>query len=102
PRAPSARRRPGYPGTAELKADLDTIDQSLTQNGSAALARGRLRALRRAVDVFGFHLASLDLRQKSDVQERVMAELVEAAGLGVDYRTLDEAGRVELLTRELG
>jgi phosphoenolpyruvate carboxylase len=101
PPHPPVAQAAAYATAAELKADLDTIDQSLTQNGSAALARGRLRALRRAVDVFGFHLASLDLRQNSDVHERVMAELVEAAGLGVDYRTLDEAGRVELLTREL-
>ena len=48
-----------------------------------------------------FPLASLDLRQNSDVHERVMAELVEAAGLG-DYRALDEPGRVALLIRELG
>ena len=48
-------------------------------NGSGSLARGRLRKLRRAVDVFGFHLASLDLRQNSDVHERVIAELFEKA-----------------------
>jgi phosphoenolpyruvate carboxylase len=99
---PPAADAPAYRTAAELKTDLDTINASLTQNGSAALARGRLRALRRAVDVFGFHLASLDLRQNSDVHERVMAELLDAAGLGIDYRALDEAGRVALLTAELG
>jgi phosphoenolpyruvate carboxylase len=92
---------PAYDSVNDFKADLDTIFDSLSENGAAALARGRLRALRRAVEVFGFHLASLDLRQNSDVHERVMAELVEAAGLG-DYRALDEPGRVALLTRELG
>ena len=73
---------PAYETAAELKADLDTINDSLAANGSAGLARGRLRSLRRAVDVFGFHLASLDVRQNSDVHARVMAELVEAAGVG--------------------
>ena len=92
---------PAYDSVKDFKADLDTIFDSLSENGSAALARGRLRALRRAVDVFGFHLASLDLRQNSDVHERVMAELVDAAGLG-DYRALDEPARVALLLRELG
>ena len=92
---------PAYDSVDDFKADLDTIFDSLSENGAAPLARGRLRALRRAVDVFGFHLASLDLRQNSDVHERVMAELVEAAGLG-DYRALDEPGRVALLVRELG
>ncbi|MBY0318557.1 MAG: phosphoenolpyruvate carboxylase [Reyranella sp.] len=97
---PPVAEMPPYGSVTEFKVDLDTIFASLAENGSAALARGRLRALRRAVDVFGFHLASLDIRQNSDVHERVMAELVEAAGLG-DYRALDEAGRIALLTREL-
>jgi phosphoenolpyruvate carboxylase len=101
PHAPVAPASP-YGSVTEFRADLDTIFDSLAENGSIALARGRLRALRRAVDVFGFHLASLDLRQNSDVHERVMAELVEGAGPGVDYRALDEAGRVALLTGELG
>ncbi len=92
---------PAYEAVDDFKSDLDTIFDSLSDNGAGPLARGRLRALRRAVDVFGFHLASLDLRQNSDVHERVMAELVEAAGLG-DYKALDEAGRVALLVRELG
>ncbi|CAN5911138.1 phosphoenolpyruvate carboxylase [soil metagenome] len=100
PHPPVAPAAP-YETVEAFKADLDTIFESLAANGSLALARGRLRALRRAVDVFGFHLAALDLRQNSDVHERVMAELVEAAGLG-DYRALDEPGRMALLTRELG
>ena len=98
---PPVAPAPPYGSVQEFAADLDTIFGSLAENGSLALARGRLRSLRRAVDVFGFHLASLDIRQNSDVHERVMAELVEAAGLG-DYRTMDEAGRVALLTAELG
>jgi phosphoenolpyruvate carboxylase len=99
---PPVAPMPPYASVREFQADLDTIFRSLAENGSLALARGRLRALRRAVDVFGFHLASLDLRQNSDVHERVMAELVEAAGLSADYRAMDEAGRVALLSAELG
>ena len=51
----------------EFEGDLSILHRSLRSNGSGSLARGRLRKLRRAVDVFGFHLASLDLRQNSDV-----------------------------------
>jgi phosphoenolpyruvate carboxylase len=91
---------PAYASPAELNADLDTLIESLITNGSAGLARGRLRALRRAVDAFGFHLASLDLRQNSDVHARAVGELVAAAGLG-DYQALDEHARVALLTAEL-
>jgi phosphoenolpyruvate carboxylase len=65
------------------------------------VARGRLRALQRAVEVFGFHLAPIDLRQNSDVHERTIAELFAAATPGFDYRSLSEAERVAVLRREL-
>jgi phosphoenolpyruvate carboxylase len=93
---------PAYASPAELGADLDVIYRSLSWNGSTGLARGRLRHLRRAADVFGFHLASLDLRQNSDVHEQVVGELLETAGLGNDYRDLAEPARVALLYTEMG
>src|SRR5262249_55986387 len=68
-----------YANAAELRADLDVLYRSLVANGSAMIARGRLRMLRRAVEVFGFHLASIDLRQNSDVHERVLTELFETS-----------------------
>jgi phosphoenolpyruvate carboxylase len=98
---PAVGPAPAYEAVGELTADLDTLSDSLAANGSAGLARGRLRSLRRAVDVFGFHLASLDLRQNSDVHARVMAELVEAAGVSADYATLAEGARVALLAGEM-
>jgi phosphoenolpyruvate carboxylase len=102
PPYPPVGPAPAYVSAAALKADLDTIHDSLTANNLSGLARGRLRALRRAVDVFGFHLASLDIRQNSDVHERVMAELLETAGAARDYATMDEAARANLLAAELG
>ena len=92
---------PPYASAQEFAADLETIHSSLLENGSSLLARGRLRRLRRAVSVFGFHLAALDLRQNSEVHERVVAELLAVARPDVDYRSLDEAGRVRLLVAEL-
>ena len=92
---------PPYAGAAEFSADLDVIYRSLQENKSALLARGRLRRLRRAVGVFGFHLASVDLRQNSDVHERVVAELFAAARPDVQYGSLDEAARILLLVEEL-
>jgi phosphoenolpyruvate carboxylase len=90
-----------YTSAAELLADLDVIHESLVANGARQLARGRLRLLRRAVKVFGFHLAPVDLRQNSDVHERVVAELLTQARPGVDYLALDEAARCALLLEEL-
>ncbi|HTT79790.1 MAG TPA: phosphoenolpyruvate carboxylase [Stellaceae bacterium] len=91
-----------YGDNAEFLADLTVIDASLVANGLAALAAGRLRNLRRAVDVFGFHLASLDLRQNSDVHERAVGEMLSAVQPGLNYANLDEPGRVRLLLAELG
>ncbi len=92
---------PPYSSAAEFAADLDVIYRSLQENKSALLARGRLRRLRRAVGVFGFHLAPVDLRQNSDVHERVVAELFAAARPDVQYTSLDEAARIRLLVEEL-
>ena len=60
-----------------------------------------MSALQRAVDVFGFSLAPIDLRQNSDVHERTVAELLAAASPGLDYKSMSEAERVEFLRREL-
>jgi phosphoenolpyruvate carboxylase len=92
---------PAYASAKELAADLAVISQSLEENGATILSRGRLRRLRRAVDCFGFHLSSLDLRQNSDVHERTVAELFAKAAPGVDYLAMDEKARVALLLNEL-
>ncbi|MGB0126081.1 MAG: phosphoenolpyruvate carboxylase [Rhodocyclaceae bacterium] len=89
-------------GSAEaLRADLKILAHSLKLNGSAALAGGRLRRLLRAVQVFGFHLAPIDLRQNSDVHARSVAELLAKAGRCPDYDTLPEDDRIALLAAEL-
>ncbi|GLH74675.1 phosphoenolpyruvate carboxylase [Geothrix limicola] len=90
-----------YGSPAELKSDLDVLDRSLRDHGGRRLARGRLRDLRRTVSVFGFHLAPIDLRQASEVQGRVVAELLEAVRPGSAYGSLDESGRIAALAAEL-
>lgn len=90
-----------YAGPGELQTDLRIIHQSLAENGSRALTRGRLRSLRRAVDCFGFHLARLDLRQGSDVHAATLNELFEVAEPGTDYDALDEDDRRKALVAEL-
>ncbi len=93
--------QPAYLRVDEFAADLDVIAASLRSHRSGRLADGRLRALQRAVATFGFHLATLDLRQNSIVHEEVVAELLANAGVTAAYRQLDEAQRVDVLTREL-
>ena len=92
---------PAYHNADEFRRDLHIIDQSLKLHGSKLLTRGRLRALRRAASCFGFHLATLDLRQNSDVHERMIAELLDAVAPGTDYTSRTEDERVALLVEEL-
>ena len=92
---------PPYATAAEFAADLDVIHASLCENASHLLARGRLRRLRRALAIFGFHLASLDLRQNSEVHARTVAEIMAVNRPGVDYPALDEEARIALLQDEL-
>jgi phosphoenolpyruvate carboxylase len=100
PQAPVGSAAP-YAGSGELLADLSIIANSLVANGSQLLAKGRLRDLHRAVDVFGFHLAAIDLRQNSDVHERVVSELLELVQPGTNYLALGEDQRIRLLLAEL-
>ena len=88
-----------YPDAAAFRDDLVTLANGLARNGLATA--GALARLIRAVDVFGFHLARLDLRQNSDVHARCVADLFKAAGVEADYEALDEDARVALLRREL-
>ena len=90
-----------YLSAAEFLADLRVIEQSLRSHHGAALAVQRLHPLARAVEVFGFHLATVDLRQSSDQHERVVAELFAQARIEPDYTGLGESAKREVLMRQL-
>jgi phosphoenolpyruvate carboxylase len=100
PNGLDAGARP-YPAPQTVLDDLDAIDASLRGSGDGLLADDRLAALRHAIETFGFHLQSLDLRQNSEVHEQVVAELLSWAGVHSDYASLPEERRVELLAAEL-
>ena len=90
-----------YNSPDNLRANLKVLANSLKLNGSANLAGGRLRRLLRAVQVFGFHLAPIDLRQNSEVHARSVAELLAGAGRCPDYEALSEVDRIKLLVEEI-
>jgi len=91
-----------YSGPETLRADLQALADSLGADGKLTRTEGgALTRLTRAVDTFGFHLATLDLRQNADVHARVVAELLRVAGVSKDYHSLAEPERVDLLRREL-
>jgi len=89
-----------YANAQEFIADLDIVIHSLEHHGALYLSRGRMAYLRRAAEVFGFHLAPLDMRQHSAIHEQTVGELLANAGVA-DYAKLDEAGRRQVLLTAL-
>lgn len=95
-RATLGREDGRYAGASEYEADLELLDRTLREAGYGVLAHGTLADCRRRVAVFGFHLASLDIRQHSRVHERVVEELLARRGVS-GYLALAEAERRALL-----
>ncbi len=77
-----------YADAGAFLRDLQVIERSLKAHHAQALVGPRLAPLMRAVQVFGFHLATLDLRQSSDKHEAVVAELLRTARVEPDYAAL--------------
>jgi phosphoenolpyruvate carboxylase len=95
-RATLARSDDSYVDAEGYQRDLELLDRSLRGSGYASLAGGLLRDCLRRVEVFGFHLASIDLRQHSSVHEEVVDELLTRGGRP-GYAQLDEPGRRAVL-----
>jgi len=91
-----------YARPEDFRADLVVIRDSLEAHHGGALVAGRLAGLIRAVDVFGFHMATTDLRQNSDRHEATLAELLRAVRVEADYSALPEPQKIALLLRLLG
>lgn len=102
PARPASVAGEPYLDAQSLRADLQTLEQSLRAQSKGGLNdAGALTRLIRAVETFGFHLATLDLRQNADVHARVVSELLRVSGVSPNYDKLDEPARVEILRREL-
>jgi phosphoenolpyruvate carboxylase len=89
-----------YADAAEFLRDLSTVRDSLLENGGERVADRGLRDAIRQAEVFGFHLATLDVRQESSTVVNAVAELVSFS-TGEDLLGMDEVGRAELLRRLL-
>jgi phosphoenolpyruvate carboxylase len=90
-----------YATAGEFTRDLQVLVDSLESHHGGALVRPRLAVLKRASEIFGFHLATLDMRQSSDIHERVLTELFSSAGVEKNYSALAEEDKVALLLDEL-
>ncbi|MEO8163780.1 MAG: phosphoenolpyruvate carboxylase [Betaproteobacteria bacterium] len=101
PDRPAVADAQPYRDHTEFAQDLEILMDSLAANGSKRIARGRLRNLSRAAEIFGFHLAPLDMRQHSGVHELVIAELFALGARKPGYAELNEEQRRAWLLQEL-
>ncbi len=95
PNSPNA-----YDGVGDFLQDLAVIRDSLAEHGGGRVVAGSLRDLIRQAEVFGFHLAKLDVRQESSAVVEATAAVVSAS-TGKDLLTMDEAERASLLRQLL-
>ncbi|MCR4303531.1 MAG: phosphoenolpyruvate carboxylase [Gallionella sp.] len=100
-RPPVDKHAQPYAAPQEFINDLDVLIDSLFKHGAVYLARGRIACLRRAAEVFGFHLAPLDMRQHSAIHEQTVSELFSHSSGKANYRDLDEAARRDVLLETL-
>lgn len=101
-----ASQRPdswAYRNAAEFIADLELIQRSLRRNKGGRLAEGRFARLVQQARIFGFHLASMDIRQHSERHRQAMAELLDRYNpeSSFDYMALSEDERTQLLVDEI-
>nr|WP_082422153.1 phosphoenolpyruvate carboxylase [Corynebacterium oculi] len=90
-----------YASAEEFAADLAIIDASLRISKDDIIADDRLARLRVAVQSFGFHLYSMDIRQNSERYADVLTEILRVARVTENYRDLSEEEKIALLVREL-
>jgi phosphoenolpyruvate carboxylase len=100
-RATAGAEAGGYTEAAELLADLRLAERALRAQRADWIAAGDLHDVIREVEVFGFHLARLDVRGHADRHRQAIGELLLARGDERGYEGLGEAARRTLLAREL-
>jgi len=93
--------QPRYATADEFYQDLLAIRDSLLENKGEYLISGEFVELMQAVEIFGFYLASIDMRQDSSVHEACVAELLASAGINDHYSDLSEDEKCTLLLKEL-
>ncbi len=95
-------RKTGYRFAKELAADLQILDVSLREVGAHRLSDMDLLPMMRTVELFGFHLAQLDVRQNSAFHDKAISQLLVAANIdGADFADWPEPKRIEFLEGEL-
>ena len=85
----------------DLRGRLDLINKALRDNNLRDMAETDLAHMRRQAEVFGLHIARLDIRQYSDYNTAVLHELLQKLNLHDNFAELDGAGRTAVLSQLL-
>ncbi len=95
--------QPGYQNTACLADDLNLLSRTLAQAGCHLLEEDVIRPLRHKLEMFGFHLATLDIRQNSEFHDKAISQLLFESGVpdGENYGSWPEEQRLAFLNEEL-
>ncbi len=101
--ATSLAEIPGsYVHSTQLVDDLKLLQQELKRYGALDIALHDVVEVIRIVQTFGFHLASLDIRQNSDFHDKAVEQLLEAALMSdTSFSQWDEEKRIDFLNKEL-
>lgn len=91
-----------YKSSLILEEDLKLLREILTENGLQGLAEDLLFPVERSVKCFGFHLATLDIRQNSDFHDKAISQILKANGeQNHDFENWNEDQRVKFLNESL-
>ncbi len=90
-----------YGAAAEFIYDLELVFRSLMDNRGEVIAESRILPLLYKVKTFGFHLASLDIRQNSTVLRRAVSGLLKASEVEENFEKLGLAAKIRILTKEI-
>ncbi|MGG4105070.1 phosphoenolpyruvate carboxylase [Paenibacillus lautus] len=90
-----------YQSPEEFIEDLNIIDRSLRFHFADYVADTYIQKLIRQAELFGFHTATLDIRQHSQEHENAMAEILRKMNVTQDYAQLSEDKKIELLNNLL-
>lgn len=90
-----------YTEPSELVADLRQVEQALLAQNEPLICTGDLHDVIRQAEVFGFHFATLDVRDHAKRHLAAIADVMRVTGVAADYAALSEAEKIDLLAREI-
>ncbi|GAE37452.1 phosphoenolpyruvate carboxylase [Halalkalibacter akibai] len=91
----------GYLAAEELEQDLVQVKNSVEKHQPSHHKLKTIRKVIRQVQLFGFHLATLDIRNHSGEHEAAITEILKVVGISDNYAQLTEEEKIKILDNVL-